>query len=71
MAVPHRDDVAACIPPGPYDHDHPVTEKTCADPANFAVGKPVINNRHRVVRKTLLGVNREIETPVRLSSRIM
>jgi hypothetical protein len=65
MAVPHRHDVAACIPPSPYDHNHPVIEKTCADPANFAVVKPVINNRHRVARKTLLGVNREIKTPVR------
>jgi hypothetical protein len=65
MAVPHRDDVAARIPLGPYDHDHPVIEKTCADAANLAVVKPVIYSRHCVAGKDLLGVNREIETPVR------
>jgi hypothetical protein len=55
------------IPPGPYDHDQPVIEKTCADLANFTIVKPIINHGHRLARKNLLGINREIKTPVRQS----
>jgi hypothetical protein len=65
MAVPHRDDVAACVPRSPYNHDHPVIKKTGADLANFAIVKPVIDNRHCVARENLLGVDRDIKTPVR------
>jgi hypothetical protein len=71
MTVPHRNDVAARAPLCPYDHDHPVIEETGADPANLAIVKPVLDHRHRVARKHLFGVNREIETPMgRVQSRL-
>jgi hypothetical protein len=64
MAVPHRNDVAARAALSPYDHNHSAVEETGADPANLAVVKPVVDHRHRVAGKHLLGVNREIETPM-------
>jgi hypothetical protein len=64
MAVPHRNDVAARAALSPYDHDHSAIEEAGADPANLAIVKPLIERRHRLAGKYLLGVNREIETPM-------
>jgi hypothetical protein len=48
----------------PYDHVHSIVEEAGADPANFAVIKPLVDHRNRVAGKHLFGVNREIETPM-------
>jgi hypothetical protein len=65
MTVPHRDDVAARAALGPYDDDHSAVEETGADPADLVVVEPIVDHRHRVAGKHPLGVNREIETPMR------
>ncbi len=48
----------------PYDHDHSPIEEAGADLANLAVIKPVVDHRHRLAGKHLLGTDREIESPV-------
>jgi hypothetical protein len=64
MAVPHRNDVTARAALSPYDYDHSAIEEAGADPTNLAVIKPLVDHRYRVPGKHLLGVNREIETPM-------
>jgi hypothetical protein len=63
--------MAACAAFGPYDHDHPICQEACADPANFAVIRPVVDHRHGVTGKHLLGINCEIESPMdKVQSRL-
>jgi len=55
--------VAACAARSPYDHDHAAAEEAGTDLANLTVIKPVVDHRHRIAGKHLLGVNREIGPP--------
>jgi hypothetical protein len=47
----------------PYDYDHSATKEAGGDLANFAIVKSLVG--HRVSRKHLLRVDREIETAMR------